>query len=487
MTERDDPEFLLREAARLRRLGQVPEAIDAYERLLALRPDLAESWYNLGLLRRHAGAFDAALDAYQRALDLRIRDPEEVHLNRAVIYSDHLNDPASAERELNAALARNPEYIPAIFNLANLREDQGQREDALALYEAILARRPDEHEALARAANLRTISGADDPLAHRLREGIARPGVPAAERASLGFVLGKLLDASGAYDEAFSTYTAANQASRDAAGGAAYDRAAQEAFISRIIDAFPVTAEPTASAQPAPAIFICGMFRSGSSLAEQVLACHPRVTPAGEIGALSAVVRENFLPYPERAGNAAPAEVATAAAQYRQALARRFPAADVITDKRPDNFLMIGAIKRMFPDAKIIHTVRNALDNCLSVFFLHLDQRMSYALDLDDIAHYYGQYRRLMAHWKTLYPRDILDFDYDAFVHDARVGAERLLRFCGLQWDDACLSPHLAAGAVKTASVWQVREPLYTRSSGRSAHYARHMSSLRKSLGEFAT
>jgi Sulfotransferase family len=163
-------------------------------------------------------------------------------------------------------------------------------------------------------------------------------------------------------------------------------------------------------------------------------------------------------------------------------LASLFPQGDRVTDKRPDNFLYIGLIKRLFPDARIVHTVRNPLDNCLSIYFLHLDHGMSYALDLADIAHYYAQYRRLMAHWKTLYGADIFDLDYDALVHEPRPTLERLTQFCGLEWEAACLSFEQATRAVKTASVWQVRERLYQRSSGRWRNYAAHIAPLQAQL-----
>jgi len=109
---------------------------------------------------------------------------------------------------------------------------------------------------------------------------------------------------------------------------------------------------------------------------------------------------------------------------------------------------------------------------------------MGYALDLGDIAHYYRQYRRLMAHWRSLYGDDILDFDYDDFVREPRPAVERLLDFCGLDWEEGCLSFHRTANAVKTASVWQVREPLYQRSSGRWRNYARQIEPLRAALQE---
>jgi hypothetical protein len=126
--------------------------------------------------------------------------------------------------------------------------------------------------------------------------------------------------------------------------------------------------------------------------------------------------------------------------------------------------------------------MRNALDNCLSIYFLHLDHGMSYALDLTDIAHYYSQYRRLMTHWKSLYGDDILDLEYDVLVREPRAVVKRLLGFCGLEWEDSCLAFHETAHAVKTASVWQVREPLYQRSSGRWRNYAAQLAPLRAQL-----
>ena len=143
----------------------------------------------------------------------------------------------------------------------------------------------------------------------------------------------------------------------------------------------------------------------------------------------------------------------------------------LLTDKRPDNFLHIGLIKTLFPGAKIVHTRRNPLDNLLSLYFLHLDPGMAYALDLADAAHWYGQYERLMAHWKALYPNDIFDLDYDQLVQEPKPVIEGLLGFLGLQWDGSLLDFHRGGTPVKTASVRQVREPLHPRSSGRWRNY----------------
>ena len=177
-------------------------------------PELADCWFNLGVLQRKARQLNAALASYQKALDHGIAGPEEVHLNRSVIYADFLRQDEAAERELKAALALNPAYVPALLNLANLYEDLGRRGEASALYERLLALEPRCLEALARYANLQPLPLPDDRLARQLRAALELPSASAAERASLGFALGRLLDGGGEYPAAFDAYAAANRASR---------------------------------------------------------------------------------------------------------------------------------------------------------------------------------------------------------------------------------------------------------------------------------
>src|SRR5579864_7496438 len=279
MSAPDQPAALLQEAVRLEQLGELAQAAAAYERILERRPDLADCWYNLGLLQRKLRRFDAALAAYAEALARGVRQPEEVHLNRAVILADHLRQDAAAERELRTALSLNPHYLPALQNLANLHEDLGRREAALATYARILELDPRAFESLARSAKLHRVERPDDPLIARLRAALADPEAGAAERASLGFALGAALDACGEYAAAFAAYEAANRESRTSAPAAPrYDRSRQERFTDELIRAFPVPARGGGAQPPAGTprpIFICGMFRSGSTLAEQLLSRHP--------------------------------------------------------------------------------------------------------------------------------------------------------------------------------------------------------------------
>lgn len=471
---------LLRQAVRYGDGGNVLEAIASYKALLAGRPQSPNVWYNLARLQRRAREYRDALSSYSQALRRGAERPEEIHLNRAVILSDDLHEYAEAERELEVALRLNKTYLPALMNLGNLREDLGRRDEAARTYGRILELQPGCLEALARYAGLKTFSDPADPLIERLRSSLAGAGASAAERAAVGFALGRALDACGRYDAAFDAYVLANRLSRESAGSRfePYDRAAQKRLIDRIITAFPARGEAVETdSEPRP-VFVLGMFRSGSTLLEQLLAGHPGVTPGGELDLLPQLAGQALAPYPEGAASAGPARLAEAAGWYRRALGAAFPQASLVTDKRPDNFLYIGLIKRLFPRARIVHTTRDRLDNCLSVFFLHLDQRMSYALDLMDIGHYYREYMRLMTHWRGLFGADVFEVSYDTLVRSPRSVMEPLLGFLGLEWDERCLEPAAPGRAVRTASVWQVREPLYHRSSGRARRYLRHLSGL---------
>ncbi len=479
----DASDVSMREAAQLQRQNRITEAIAAYEAIVARWPTLADAWYNLGVLQRWTFHLDEALASYKKALSLGIARPEEVHLNRAVILSDFLRDHVAAAGELEQALTLNPAYTPALLNLANLYEDLGKRPEASSLYARILAIEPRAFEALARFANVQPARAIDPSLIKRLQDALATAS-SMSDRASLGFALGRLLDAAGEYREAFTVYAAANQASLAGAGPhvVPYDRDRQQAFVDRLMSGgTPAARAGTGDSPPRP-IFIVGMFRSGSTLTEQLLAGIPAVAAGGEIGFLPRFVDAELVPFFESLAALSSARLDGIAARYRAELLRVSATAAYVTDKRPDNFLYIGLIKSLFPDAKIIHTTRNPLDNCLSIFFLHLEQQMSYALNLLDIGHYLKESRRLMAHWKTAYPGDIFDFDYDTLVREPKPALERLCAFLGLKWPGEVPRVATRSAAIRTASVWQVREPLYTSSSGRAGHYAEELKELRDYL-----
>ncbi len=463
--------------------GRMDEAIAAYQKLVSLNPNLADAWYNLAYLHRCRRHFEPAITAYRMALTCHIARPEEVHLNLAVILSEHLNRVDEAEVELQAALRLNPNFVPALLNLGNLQEDVGQSQQARSSYRKVLEIDPEIGRATGRLAMIDIFEGKAGDAVPVLKAALdAGPPTP-DDQAEIGFALGHALDALGEYDDAFAALVAANNTMRQATPpGYRYDPEAHQRLVDDLIRIFPARTPGDANSSSGVPIFICGMFRSGSTLAEAILASHSRVTAGGEFEFLPALVAERLQPYPQTLISPEPDFLAGLRATYLDELAAIHPHYDLITDKRPDNFLHIGLIKTLFPSARIIHTFRNPLDNILSIFFGNFDQSVSYSNDLDNIRHWYGQYLRLMAHWRTLYGDDMFELDYDQLVSSPEATIRPLVAFCGLEWEDACLNRKSTQDTVRTLSSWQVRQPLHSRSSGRWRNYAALLNELSPSM-----
>ncbi len=468
--------------------GRHPEAILAYRELLAAAPQFADGWFNLGYLMQVAGQFADAVACYERAIVSGVGRPEEAWRNKALILTEQLARPRDAEEALRAALRCNDRYVPAWVDLGRIAEETGRRDEAAAAYDKALSVDPSHALALAHLANVRRPKGGDDPLVERLRRATSEPARSPADRAALGFALGKVLDDLASYDEAFRAYAQANRDSRESAGPGwrGYDRSAWEAWTARLPGWFAGASSPSqppVQEQPPRLIFVCGMFRSGSTLVETILASHPEVTAGGELDLVPRVGRELWAHVRAGGHPADSRRLADAREYYLRSVRTLHPGARVLTDKRPDNFLHVGLIKQLFPTAKIVHTVRDPLDTCLSVFFTHFDLSQAYATDLQDIAHWYRLYEGLMAQWKAQYGDDILDLRYEDLVYDPQAQIASLLEFTGLDWDDACLDFHQAKRSVQTPSVWQVRRPLYASSCGRWKHYRSHLAPLARALG----
>lgn len=479
--EPGEPAHWLQLTALLEQSDKLPEAEDSYRQLIEKMPELPVARFNFACFLRRRGRLEEALQQHQKALDLGIDQPEEVLSNMGVIHTVLRRDEA-ARSYLHRALAIRPTYLPALFNLALLHEEIGDLPRALQLFGRILEQDPTWYDALIRIAHAQQFSDPDDPVIRRLRRTLRRSNLDALTRESLHFALGKALDDCGRYDEAFGQYDLGNRAS--APRLLRYDPQGEEDRVSRIIAMF--TPEWLAAATPVsdrPLVFITGMFRSGSTLFEQVLAAHPRVTAGGEIEYFNRqLLLQPGSRFPESLAAIAPEDWKRLGSDYLDYLDRTFPAGRMVTNKRPDAFPLLGLLGALFPNARFVNTVRDARDTCLSIWFQQFDGQLSYANELADIAHHYRQYRRLMAHWRGQLGDRLYDADYDRFVVEPRPVTERLLEFLGLEWHEGCLDFQRVASRVRTASVGQVRQPLYRRSSGRWRNYEKQLAGLARLL-----
>ena len=467
----DEPLYCSRFASLAQRCGRGTEALEHYRRLLQRRPELLAVRYQLARLQRGLGLDREALRELRQCLEGGIDCAEQVHTDMGAIYADlHLDD--EAEQALSRALEQQPRYAPALYNLALLWEERGDWDRAAGLYEQVLDSEPTHAEALARLVQGRTLADPSDPLLGRLRTALDNPGIDDAGRESLHYGLGKGLDDTARYPEAFAHYTRANALSRRRVGD--YDPGAQEALVDRLIEQHPPSlAETFAPVSAEPLIFICGMFRSGSTLLEQMLAAHPNLRPGGEIDYFARRVALSDLL--ERRD---PTRWREWGVGYLAHLEETFGAGARVTDKRPDNFPYLGLIRCLFPRARVLATWRQPLDNCLSVYFQQLGAGFPYANDLRDIAHYLAQYRRLMTHWELCLGDNLLTVNYEQLVERPQAVLEPALRFLGLEWDPACLQFYRVANRVRTASVAQVRQPLYAHARDRWRHYEGELAEL---------
>lgn len=454
--------------------GFAAQAAKLYAFYCDLYPARATLLYNHAYYLRFTGAYQQAIEKYQQALKYNIAEPEEVLLNIAVIYSDHLRQEQEAEQALLQALQLKPDYVPALYNLANLAEEQGNKPRAEALFKKILKVDGCYFQAYARLADVMTFEQQQDPVIQQMLSAAADRRVDADSKINLHFALGKAFDDCRLYAKAAQHYAEANRlnAMMMPVYQAADFTSAIQQIIQTITPAWLATHQLDTKATP---IFICGMFRSGSTLAEQILAQHSDITAGGEIEFFH---RELSNTYPQQFTQVTGSALNDLARRYLQYCRQCFGDTEVLTDKRPDNYLYLGLLKALFPRAKFIFTRRNKLDNCLSVYFLRLGKVMNYANQLDHILHYYQQHERLMAHWQQLFGVDIFTLDYDQLVKQPEASLKPLLAFLGLEYQPQLMKFHQAKNAVKTASVWQVRRPLYQHASGRWYNYAAYFSEL---------
>jgi tetratricopeptide (TPR) repeat protein len=456
-------------------LGCFEEAAASYQRAIELNPESSKAYSNLGSVLRELGRLEEAEASLERALALDPRSAD-ILTNLATVQR-LLGRGAEVEANLRRALELEPGAVAAAISRADLAVDRGDFEIAETLYREAFTLDSDSAAAWAGIVATRRMTPTDGPWftqAERLAERPRRPRVEVALR----FAMGKYLDDVGEYDRAFASYHRANELVKTYRPP--HDRrqlADTFEFMQQLYDApWIAAARGNAPIERRP-VFIVGMPRSGTSLAEQILASHPAVFGAGELSfwkTASLRVAAGSLE-----SGPSPQLMDALALDYDKLLARLAPDHSYVIDKMPANFAYLGMIHAALPGARVIHMRRNPLDTCLSIYFQNFHVAHSYANDLDDLAHYHDEYRRLMSHWlAVLPPQALLEVPYEALVAEPQLWSRRMVEFAGLRWDEACLDFHRTRRTVRTFSRWQVRQKISSGSVERWRRYATHVGPL---------
>jgi tetratricopeptide (TPR) repeat protein len=465
---------------------RLPEAVACYRRALELKPEFAAAYSNLGNALRDQGNLDEAVVCYHRALALK-PDFANAHNNLGVAFKEQgkLHEAVASYRR---GLALKPSAAETHTNLGVALEQLGDLQGAAdSFYEAL---RYNSRFALAHY-KLAELMGAKLPekeLAAQ-RELLRDADLTDAQRSNLHFGLALALDARGEYVEAAEHLKRGNalQLSESRRLGQTYDPIAHESFISQMIKVcgpdFFERLRDSGSASRLP-VFIFGLPRSGTTLIEQILASHSRVYGAGELrlGYQSFNANPSVLgrsdPPVDCIADLDPAGLNRLAAQHEERLqALTDGQAERVVDKMPDNYLYLGLLAAMFPQAVFIHCRRDLRDVATSCWMAHF-QELRWTNDQEHIACRIHEYQRLMEHWRRVLPVPLLEVDYEETVADLEGVARKLVTWCGLPWEPTCLAFHQTKRPVRTASAVQVRHPVFKTSVGRWAHYQHALASL---------
>jgi tetratricopeptide (TPR) repeat protein len=444
-----------------------------------VNPRNPEAWRALAQAEIETGYLRQAIQSFRRSIDLGARDAASLAIfGRLCLTAMEFEQAAAA---LDAAETSGPPSAGLLATRAALAMYSGRAADAQSYSRQAIALDPNDTIAwslLAQAARGRLPESETAALAKLAM----RADLPLDARIKIAFALADCRDAAGEAS-AFAEWTRANAlcSERSAAAEFAYDAAARTQQVDELIRLFPsVPVGKPGSERPRP-VFIIGMPRSGTTLIESVIGAHPEVFACGERPTMRFVMQE-FLPMARAQGMAAIPE--SAFARWREHYRTDLPSiggAAVVTDKNPWNFDAVGLILRLLPEARIVHVRRNPFDTGFSIYRNEFSKFMGFAHRLEDIAHYYNEYERLMAHWERVAGGRITTIRYEDFVRDFDRASPALLAACGLDWRDSCRDFSKSTRVINSMSALQVREPLSSGTS-RSWRYAKELRPLAAAL-----
>lgn len=452
-TEQKSVRARLEEAVKLHQDGDLAGASRIYAEIIDEDPKSSDAWHLMGLVQMSNGRSDVAATFIERAISLR---PEQAtfHHNYGNVLAQ-LGRFDEADENLREAIRLKPDYVDAYYNLTAQKKFE-----------------------------------ADDPLLVQILALIGDGARTENDLCLLHFAAGKLNDDMGRYDEAFHHFELGNEAK-----SVKHSLESSQAFFDKTLEAFTPALFKThekAGVDSTLPVFVIGMPRSGTSLVEQIIASHPMAYGAGELQSVRQIAHrlsmhtKSSRPYPDCMAEVDDEAFTGYGKSYTDRLLEKSPKSIRIVDKMPYNFLYAGLIHIMMPEARFIHCRRNALDVCTSIFSQNFTTGNEYAFDLTSIGAYYKNYERVMAHWEEVLPDQITTIDYEDIIADPETQSQRVIQAAGLPWHPDCADFQNAETSVRTASRWQVRQPVYKTSQGRWKRYEKHLGPLFTALGRTA-
>jgi tetratricopeptide (TPR) repeat protein len=452
-------------------------AAACFRRGLEIEPNETSAYSNLGEVLQSMEKYDEALGVYMRGLEV---DPNCAELHAGCGALQHsLGEIEAAMESYRRALDLDPDNTVALAGRALLEEIMGSVNDGWSLIEpSIIAQTKDAGLLHAAGRLLRRRDRHDEALSLLLplRE---RTDTSWSRKPALYYTLGEIYDELGQFDAAFENFAKANKLKPSIFDRESHRRRIKK--IGRVFSSNKLKQLPHADLCECSPVFILGMPRSGTSLLEQILASHTRVHAGGERRELPLLIKDlpavlgTAVRYPDCLDALTKDAITGLRDTYLAGYGGIKSEATIFTDKRPWNFLHIGMIELLFPNARILHSVRDPLDTALSIFFQNLNARTDpYATNLDHIAAYYGDYQRMMAHWTSVSNLAFFEIRYEHMVEDQEGCTRRLLDFLQLEWEPECLQFYKTRRVVNTASYAQVRKPIYGSSVDRHLNYSHH-------------
>ena len=453
-----------------------------FTQLSQVEPKLSDARYNLGFALENLGHYKASIESYRKALELGLSNPHEACVRLGSVLCIEGRE-SEAREYFERALEIMPDNAGAMFGLGLVFMAFGDFESATQWLRRSVAADPNFIDVYQQLAHSKQFDDPDDPDIEMMLELLDSPDVNEVTTEKLRFALGKAYDDCGQYDLAFMHYSDANRLK--VKRKPRYSREKHEDLVGRLEKAFNtdfLASAPAIAKMDITPIFIVGMPRSGTTLLEQAISCHPEIAGAGEMKFIAEVTRDRIDGYPESVVALDEASKKSIAVNFQSALRERAGESKFITDKMPSNFLHIGFLHLLFPESPIIHCRRSAADVCLSIFFQDLPTGNPYANDLSEIAHYYRCYEQIMSYWDSVLPGRIHHLDYEDVTQNFEAEITKVLEYCGLQWHDNCREYASNEKAVATVSRWQVRQPVYQRSVERWKRYELHLGELLAAL-----